>query len=92
MFESSLKAGIPYGHAEDVQNRRIEGTRLSVLTQTDTERSKQEVFTKYFMMFSRRNVFTPSMAPFSNWIYGPDWFKIELPTLNVELQVEVVEI
>lgn len=44
------------------------------------------------MMFAKHNTFTPSLAPFVNWKYGPEWLKWEFPTLSHEHEIEVVEI
>lgn len=72
MFEYSLKAYILASRVEKIQNRWIKGTRITLLTPTNTECLTQEVFTEYVMMFSIHYVFTHSKAPFDDLSHGPD--------------------
>lgn len=87
-----MKEDILTSHAEEKENQRIEGTRLFLLTPTDTEHLTQDVFNEYFMMFKRIHVFTLSMSLFANQNHGPDWCMREFHAFAIEQQVKVVEI
>lgn len=71
MFEPYLQIDKQKDNDEEIKNRRVKGVRLALMTHTDNGRTLQEVFTRYIMMFMEHQIFTSSMAPFSNRTYGP---------------------
>lgn len=82
-FEASLpNKGLVDEDAEEIKNRRVEGTRLAQLTPNDEGQALQSTFMGYIMMFAKRHVFTSSMAPFAFRKYGPKWFIRTFPSLS----------
>lgn len=63
--EPSLQINIPNDEVEEIKNRQIKGTRLSLMTPTSTRRTTQKAFTEYFMMFAKCHTFTPTIPPFA---------------------------
>ena len=57
--------------APEILNRRVEGTRLVLLTPTDEGQQFQKVFTSFVMMFVKREEFVSTMAPFASQKVGP---------------------
>lgn len=62
------------------------------MTPGDIRSATQEAFIEYFMIFSKVHTFTPSLAPFANRKYVPEWFKREFHSLTPEHETEATEI
>ena len=80
-FEASLpnKGTVEEG-AEEIKDRRVEGTRLVQLTPSEEGQSLRPLFLGFVRMLAKRHEFTPSMAPFAERKYGPEWFTRPFPT------------
>lgn len=96
-LNASFKACLPTHNPIDanaavVKNRRVEGTRLAMLTPSNEGRNLQQSFTNYVMMFSKRYNFTPAMTPFSSRTCGPEWFMRKFPSLSKDKKAELVAI
>lgn len=74
MFELSLDVEKPNDTDEPINNKRVEGTRLAQITMDDKNRSDQDAFLNYFLMFIKHHNVTPTRAPFINRTHGPEWF------------------
>lgn len=74
MFEPSLDVDKPNDADEDMKNKHVEGLCLDRMALVDTHQTNKEAYLEYFMMFSKRHNFSPSMAPFVNRSHGPEWF------------------
>ena len=74
--------------ADEVRNKRVEGTHLAMLTPSDEGRNLQKSFTNYVMMFAKCYNFTPTMAPFASRMCGPEWFtrKFHFPSKDKEAE------
>lgn len=66
MFEPSLPIDKLEDDGEEIKNRRVEVTRLALITPTGHVHTSQEAFTGYIMMFAKLHNFTPPMAFFVN--------------------------
>lgn len=69
-LNASFEAYLPTHNLIDadavvVNNRRVKGTHLEILTPSDEGRNLQQSFTNYVMMFAKRYNFTPAMTPFA---------------------------
>lgn len=71
-FEVSLDVKNLDDNNTTISGRRIEGTRLNLLTPNDKNRSDRDAFFAYFLMFAKRYHFNVAMAPFSKRTYGPE--------------------
>ncbi|XP_050874941.1 uncharacterized protein LOC127078535 [Lathyrus oleraceus] len=92
-FEVCLPTHNPIdADAVEVRNKRVEGTRLEMLTPRNEGRNLQQSFTNYVMMFAKRYNFTPTMAPFAFRTYGPDWFTRKFPYPSKDKEAESVAI
>ena len=79
--------------APEILNRRVEGTRLVLLTPTDEGQKFQKAFTSFVMMFAERQNFVSTMAPFASRKVGPEWFTRPFPLADEEdLEDEYVAI
>lgn len=79
-FEASLpNKGLVDEDAEEIKNRRVEGTRLAQLTPNDEGQALQPTFMDYIMMFAKLHVFTSSMAPSAFRKHDPKWFTRTFP-------------
>jgi len=47
-------------------------------------RASQDLFSIAYEAFLGCDTFTPSLAPFTNRVYGPDWFKKEFSATKIE--------
>lgn len=63
MFEPFLDVEKLNDVDEDIKNMRIEGVRLSRITRVNTHRTYMEAFSKYFMLFDKRQLY-PLNGPF----------------------------
>lgn len=70
-FESSYQVDIPNNQVKQIKNRKIEGTRIALMTPTDIAHSMCDTFTEYFMMFPKLHSFTPLVTPFTNRSHEP---------------------
>lgn len=75
-----------------IKNRRVEGTRITLLTPSDEGMNLQQTFTSYVMMFAKRYNFTPSMSPFAHRMHGPEWFIRKFVALLKDQEVESLAI
>ena len=82
-FESFLpQKNKIHEEAPEILNRRVEGTRLVLLTPTDEGQQFQKPFTIFVMMFTERQNFVSTMAPFSGQKVGPEWFTRPFPSTD----------
>lgn len=87
-----FKVNIPFALVQQVEERRAEATKFSLLTPKDPDVLTVYAFNKYIIMFFEHDIFDPSIAPFISKNYGPDWFKRELPPFSPDHQGEVLDI
>lgn len=92
IFEPSMKVTILSNLTWHLENRRVENTRLVLLTLDDIGRSTKEAFKSYFFMYVDCSTFVFTMSLFVNWSYGLDWFKREFLNLSSEHQFVFVDI
>ena len=57
--------------APEIARRRVEGTRLALLTPTEDGLELQKTFANFVQMFAGRKEFTSTMAPFAGRKCGP---------------------
>ena len=72
----------------EIAKRRIEGTRLALLTPTEYGLELQQTFANFVLMFARRKEFTSTMAPFARRKVGPEWFTRPHPKSSGDPHVE----
>lgn len=71
-FESFMKFNILSALAQQVEGRRVKATSLALLTPEDVGLSIAYAFKKYVIMFTERDVFESSRAPFISQSHGPN--------------------
>lgn len=92
-FETSLPIRNPIdAEAKEIKIRRVEGTRLALLTPNDEGMDLQQTFIDYIMMLAKLYNFTPSMAPFAHKIHGPEWFTRKFHAPSKDQQAESLAI
>jgi hypothetical protein len=80
-FPSELDMMLPSMHYEEVNTRRIEGTRLALMAPRPRGYSYDQAFLFYFQAFLNLKEFKPSFTPFLDRPIGPQWFIHPFPPL-----------
>lgn len=78
--------------ADDIRNRRVEGTHLVQLTPDDEGLNLHKKFTRYVMMYAKHYNITPSMAPFAKRTHGREWFTRKFPAPSKDQEAESLAI
>jgi len=79
-FEAKINFHIPPVHDKEFDSQKIEGFRLAHLTKKSAGQSSVDDFLEYYDVFSKCDIFEPTMAPFVSRKLGPKWFQREFPT------------